>query len=49
MRAFAVYLLTCQGEVTTDCWLTQTQMQSSYPDSWQADPVRCISRHPTKC
>lgn len=39
MRAFAVYLLTRQGEVTTGLLAeVQTQMQSSYPDSWQDDP-----------
>lgn len=50
MRAFAVYLLTRQGEVTTGLLAeVQTQMQSSYPTPGRMTRARCISRHPTKC
>lgn len=38
MRAFAVYLLTRQGKVTTgEIAAIQTRMQKNYPKTWQSD------------
>ncbi len=38
MRAFAVYLLTLQGEITTNTLASvQSTLQQLYPDSWQTD------------
>lgn len=38
MRAFAVYLLTRQGEITTsEIAAIQTRMQKNYPKTWQSD------------
>ena len=37
-RAYAIYLLTRQGEVTTNLLSTvQERLQNRYPDSWQSD------------
>ncbi|MEQ4925083.1 alpha-2-macroglobulin family protein [Proteus hauseri] len=38
LRAFAVYLLTRQGEITTsEIAAIQTRMQKNYPKTWQSD------------
>ncbi|BFI63213.1 alpha-2-macroglobulin family protein [Yersinia pseudotuberculosis] len=38
LRAFAVYLLTLQGEITTNTLASvQSTLQQLYPDSWQTD------------
>lgn len=38
LRAFAVYLLTRQGEITTNMLASvQSQLQANFPDSWKQD------------